>query len=415
MNQAQNQFEFFRQPIPFSMQRSELQLLIKEYLGQLNELELELISSEISDLEIAGLEVLPRQDTGLYCVKNLKQVRQFLLQREEANLYDILSPRSDSELSMMPYDNIIRYTPQGAICYPTTLAVPYKWKDCAKLIGAFGYKIKQQISKRRHGKVFKCEFTSTNGKIDKLVCKTASIKSAEQLESVESEKKALMRCHHENVINVQNIINLHHLGPYFPDRVLIFMPMAKRNLSEFHKQKFVIPLPVVKDFFIQILKGLSYLHEVDIAHLDIKPENILIFYEQDTGLYNIKLGDLGSVHFTDPFNPSGCNSWPRTPGFEPPEIFQQKKDYNPFQADMWSTGVTFGLLLSNYSQMKKKLNRIITKPKHRYFLTNLLLSGIAADRLPTPVPVLIEAMLKVCPAQRCDVGEALKFLSVWNI
>lgn len=54
---------------------------------------------------------------------------------------------------------------------------------------------------------------------------------------------------------------------------------------------------VVRDILSQLSKGLAYLHgQWQIAHLDVKPENI---YTTGSGIY--KLGDLGLACLGDRF------------------------------------------------------------------------------------------------------------------
>ena len=53
------------------------------------------------------------------------------------------------------------------------------------------------------------------------------------------------------------------------------------------------PLPPDNEVMFQIANGLNYIHSLNLVHLDIKPENILISMDGQ-----IKLGDFGSCKET---------------------------------------------------------------------------------------------------------------------
>lgn len=96
-------------------------------------------------------------------------------------------------------------------------------------------------------------------------------------------------------------------------------------------------------FMRQILEGLSYLHSHNIAHLDLKPQNLLL-----TGTYpdcDIKLCDFGISRFIQ----SGVEVREilGTPDYVAPEILS----YEPISlaTDIWSVGVLAYVLLSGYS------------------------------------------------------------------
>ncbi|GFG33971.1 hypothetical protein Cfor_07520, partial [Coptotermes formosanus] len=93
----------------------------------------------------------------------------------------------------------------------------------------------------------------------------------------------------------------------------------------------------------QILEGLSHLHNNNIAHLDLKPQNLLL-----TGAYpdcDIKLCDFGISRVIQ----SGVEVREilGTPDYVAPEILS----YEPISlaTDIWSVGVLAYVLLSGYS------------------------------------------------------------------
>lgn len=86
-----------------------------------------------------------------------------------------------------------------------------------------------------------------------------------------------------------------------------------------------------QQIFFQILLGLSHIHGMKIAHLDIKPENI--FLDENK---NVKIGDFG---VSDYFEENELtNSTCGTKYYVSPECISGN-EYNPFISDMWSLGV----------------------------------------------------------------------------
>jgi len=92
---------------------------------------------------------------------------------------------------------------------------------------------------------------------------------------------------------------------------------------------------------LQIASAVKHLHDHNVAHLDIKPNNVLL----DSN-FNAKLSDFGVAqlmgskveHITPKIG---------TKNYMAPEISNTKKDhgYNPFSADVYSLGVLFHVLL----------------------------------------------------------------------
>ena len=54
-----------------------------------------------------------------------------------------------------------------------------------------------------------------------------------------------------------------------------------------------IPIKLIKEILLKILLGLEYLNFEGILHRDLKPQNVLINYNQENGDIEVKLGDFG--------------------------------------------------------------------------------------------------------------------------
>ena len=100
----------------------------------------------------------------------------------------------------------------------------------------------------------------------------------------------------------------------------------------------------LKRMILQILKGLQYIHNKDLVHLDIKPDNILLACEDEGGAVaagaevDYKIGDLGHVAhiLADNISPEegDCR-------YMAPEFLKMTVDpHHLFKADIFSLGLT---------------------------------------------------------------------------
>lgn len=105
---------------------------------------------------------------------------------------------------------------------------------------------------------------------------------------------------------------------------------------------------VVRVMIKQILEGLLLLHDNDIAHLDIKPQNLLltkVFEPHNVDNLDIKLCDFGISRKIS--KDCEIREICGTPDYVAPEILR----YDPISlaTDMWSLGVLTYVLLTGYS------------------------------------------------------------------
>ncbi|XP_078085412.1 striated muscle preferentially expressed protein kinase [Mustelus asterias] len=82
----------------------------------------------------------------------------------------------------------------------------------------------------------------------------------------------------------------------------------------------------------QILEGISYLHQNNILHLDIKPDNILM---TDSASESVRICDLGNAQAVTPDTPQFCRFG--TPEYVSPEIVNQTPVSHV--TDIWPVGV----------------------------------------------------------------------------
>ncbi|EJC97801.1 kinase-like protein, partial [Fomitiporia mediterranea MF3/22] len=87
----------------------------------------------------------------------------------------------------------------------------------------------------------------------------------------------------------------------------------------------------------ELIEGIAFLHRQKIAHLDIKPEN-LVYSVKSERLYIIDFDIAMRCKDVDEMVKVSCG----TPGWSAPEIALNNDEaprvFNPIRADLWSCG-----------------------------------------------------------------------------
>uniref|UniRef100_A0A8D2JAE6 non-specific serine/threonine protein kinase n=1 Tax=Varanus komodoensis TaxID=61221 RepID=A0A8D2JAE6_VARKO len=168
--------------------------------------------------------------------------------------------------------------------------------------------------------------------------RTKSSRRGVSREDIEREVNILKEIQHPNVIT------LHDVYESKMDVILILELVAGGELFDFLAEKESLTEEEATEFLKQILNGVNYLHSLQIAHFDLKPENIMLL-DRNVPKPRIKIIDFGLAHKID-FSNEFKNIF-GTPEFVAPEIV----NYEPLglEADMWSIGVITYILLSGAS------------------------------------------------------------------
>lgn len=153
---------------------------------------------------------------------------------------------------------------------------------------------------------------------------------------IQTEVNIIARMKHANIAEFYRLVEDHK-------RVFLVMQLCgSLTLNHFCRQFSDKKLNEEQGYavFSQIVKGVKYMHDHNVAHRDLKLTNILI-----DDAYTVKVIDFGFACEANERHKMYCG----TPSYMAPEIVE-KKTYLPKPVDVWSLGVIlFKLLTGEYA------------------------------------------------------------------
>lgn len=161
--------------------------------------------------------------------------------------------------------------------------------------------------------------------------------------------------------------------------------------------------------------GLMQLHRHEIAHLDLKPSNVLIFHQNVS-----KVADLGRAAYSGHVGPHDDSPWPGDKAYSPPEFFygQREVEWNVrnIGTDAYLLGsmIVFfftrtsmtGLLFSHLDQHHRPSGWVGTYADVLPYVRNAF--GRAMDSLATHVPACVRDDLVQMVIELCDPEPKLR-------
>jgi serine/threonine protein kinase len=188
--------------------------------------------------------------------------------------------------------------------------------------------ILRKLGRGASSDVFLCRNGSKEKTCAVKVFKKSEIKTYDKLSQIVCEHEILRKLKHPNIAEGINFV--HGLKNMY-----LFMEfVGTSNLFQMIRSagEQGVSWPKAKELFLHIFRGADYMHGMEIAHCDLKPENIVISADGCA-----KLIDFGQAITLDDIppltNPRG------TMPFMSPEMLYVSKTLDPIATDLWSLGV----------------------------------------------------------------------------
>ncbi|XP_010610268.1 striated muscle preferentially expressed protein kinase [Fukomys damarensis] len=126
--------------------------------------------------------------------------------------------------------------------------------------------------------------------------------------------------------------------------LVIVTELCTEELLERMARKPTVCESEIRAYMRQVLEGICYLHQNHVLHLDVKPENLLV-WDGAAGEEQVRICDFGNAQELIPGEPQYCQYG--TPEFVAPEVVNQ----SPVSGvtDIWPVGVIAFLCLTGIS------------------------------------------------------------------
>jgi len=191
----------------------------------------------------------------------------------------------------------------------------------------------KKIGKGSYATVWKGHVES-GGADDVVAVKVISRQTVTETTQLRQEVEVLRRISHTNIVRFRD---LKKSASHF---YLVLEFCAGGDLSQFLRERGKVVEDMARNFLTQIAAGICMLHQENVLHRDLKPQNILLSDPTESPV--LKIADFGFARALQPQDMAAtvCGS----PLYMAPEILRHEK-YDA-KADLWSVGaILYELLL----------------------------------------------------------------------
>ncbi|RHZ77305.1 hypothetical protein Glove_182g21 [Diversispora epigaea] len=191
------------------------------------------------------------------------------------------------------------------------------------------YKILQLLGKGGFGMCFEVE--NQDGEV-------FALKAIEKNSTGQNYDEVLNEIMIQSELKHPYIVNLYDV---FDDLDFVYLKMelcSNNSLLEMVQNRGELTESEVRLYMIQLIDAVGYMHNNNILHRDLKPDNIFLSDNLD-----LRVGDFGlskELNSTDERQRNPCGTLP----YMAPEILNPKVGYG-FEADIWAIGVIMYILL----------------------------------------------------------------------
>jgi len=202
-----------------------------------------------------------------------------------------------------------------------------QWKKITTEIDTYHVDFTNRLGSGRFAKVYSAYSKRKEGSVAVKVL----MKKETSKENLKNEVEILQKLKHPNIVKFYDCLEE-------SDRIYIFTKKMETDMLEeiLESAEMHLDERTTRFFIVQILEAVRYLHSKNVAHCDLKPENVLLqnVLSKDPHPF-IQLCDFGYARDMNKFDRR--DSVKGTPQYSAPELLLEIKYSRAI--DIWSIGV----------------------------------------------------------------------------
>ncbi|NWY50731.1 ULK3 kinase, partial [Chionis minor] len=189
-----------------------------------------------------------------------------------------------------------------------------------------GFILTERLGAGTYATVYKAYRKSDTREVVAIKCVSKRSLNRASVENLLTEIKILKTIRHPHIVELKDF-------QWDSDHIYLIMEFcAGGDLSRFIRMRRILPEKVARIFLQQLACALKFLHDRNISHLDLKPQNILLSTPENPQL---KLADFGFAQHMSPWDEKHVLRG--SPLYMAPEmVCRQQYDA---RVDLWSVGV----------------------------------------------------------------------------
>ncbi|XP_070187688.1 kalirin-like [Littorina saxatilis] len=217
-------------------------------------------------------------------------------------------------------------------------------------------------------------------------------------EAVEIEFNTLQSLQHPHLAQVYDLYETSNA------HIIIMQLIPHGRLFEYICGRQHFDELLAAEYIRQVLDVMQYLHNCRIAHLDVKPENLVV--EVGTGVVAVKLVDFGDARHI--YNNYYIHPMVGNPEFMSPEVISGTPV--GLLTDVWSLGIVTYVVLSGVSpfldeSQEETCSNIV---RNDFCFPDEYFAGISSDAKDLVRSMLVEDLHKRPTAQQCTDSAWIK-------
>ena len=255
----------------------------------------------------------------------------------------------------------------------------------ADMLLSKGYSVGQQLGEGTYSKVRTAENLADGRMCAVKIVDRHKARTDYLQKFMPRELAIIAKLNHSNIVKCCAIIEN-------SDYIFQVMDYAEKgDVMSVIQEEGRLPEDVCKRIFQDTLSGMKYLHDMNIAHRDLKCENILIFHNNRAAI-----SDFGFSCF---YNNSAdkCQTFCGSKAYASPEVLQGIP-YDPKLSDVWSLGIVlFTMLCGTQPFGDGNVTTMVQKQLWRTYTFPMTTSGTISSKVRQLVHVILEPCVNMRP------------------